>query len=224
MELLTSILIVDDHSGSAKALRDVVASVLRDLGRDGPHRTGPHIAIAPSLAEATLMMLSRDLAARPRVIFLDLSLEGEATPSEVLNRIRIAALTDARILIWSGAPYTDADLERAWRDGASGWIPKGLSLEDLTEAVRSALELGFYLPDETAPAPVRVAHAADILSLEERRLARLVALDLDLQSIADTVTRGSLAEASSKVAVLCGKLGVISLPEAAARVRALGLQ
>lgn len=217
---MRTILIIDDHAGTAKALKDVVESVLAAVA---PERH-PFIIVAHSLAEATALLLGRDLSNRAATIFLDLTLDGDTPPAEVLRHVRIAAPPDGRLFIWSGAPYADGDFERAWLEGASGWIPKGLSHEDLKEAVRCALVLGFYLPSAHAAPPTTAVRDAGALTLEEVRLARLVALDLDLQSIADTATRGSLAEATAKVAALCAKLGVVSLTDAAARVRNLGMR
>lgn len=217
---MRTILIVDDHPATAKALKEVVETVLAALAPE--HQR--FIVVAHSLAEATALLLGRDLSNRAATIFLDLTLDGDTPPADVLRHVRIAAPPDGRLFIWSGAPYSDGDLERVWLEGANGWIPKGLSQEDLHEAVRCALVLGFYLPSVHAAPPATAARDAGALTPEEVRLARLVALDLDLQSIADTATRGSLAEATAKVAALCAKLGVVSLSDAAVRVRALGLR
>lgn len=217
---MRTILIIDDHPGTAKALRDVVDSVLVAIAPER-HR---FIVVAHSLGEATELLLGRDLSNRAATIFLDLTLDSDTPPAEILRHVRIAAPPDGRLFIWSGAPYSDADFERVWHEGASGWVPKGLSHEDLHEAVRCALTLGFYLPSAHAAAPAPAAEHAGALTADEVRLARLVALDLDLQSIADTATRGSLAEATAKVAALCAKLGVVSLADAAARVRTLGMR
>lgn len=224
MELnLRGVLIIDDHPSSSEALQNVIAGVLETGARSNGIPV-LYVKCASSLGEAVNFLLGRSLADRPGWIFLDLNLEAATSPNEVLKRTRVAALSDARIFIWSGAEYDEEKLAAAWKDGAAGWIPKGMSAADLEEAVRCALTMGFYMPTQGAAAPLDVVSVAKALTAEERRLAVLVGMDLDLQTIANSLTAGSLAEASSRVASLCSKIGVSSLRAAAERVRTLGLE
>jgi len=222
-----SILVIDDHPESGRALAYVIhrAVVAQYSTSDaGAELRPPVIQTVGSLSEAISALLGTSLFGRPTEIFLDLNLDPETEPWEAVKCVRVAAPADCRLFIWSGAQVDEAMLERAWKEGASGWIPKGLGAAEIEEAVHCALRVGFYMPAPAtrSGAPASGATAAELTSAE-RELAVLVGMDLDLQTIANTATGGSLAEASARVAALCGRLGVSTLQSAAERVRTLGL-
>lgn len=211
------ILIVDDEPSAASALALVIADVTRD---DSPR---PQLSVVGTFFEGVGRAVAGEFDSRPKRIFLDLTLPdlGDVKPIE---QMKVAASINAHLFVWSGGVFNEEILRNAWSAGASGWIPKGMSLEQLTEAVRCALKLGFYMPeDPCAAGPMVAVRDAPALSASEVKMARLVALDLDLQAIADTVTGGSLGSARVQVAELCAKLGVLTLPEAAQRARMMGL-
>lgn len=211
------ILIVDDHAGSASALLTVVESVL------AASDTAAKLSVVNSFNEGIFLAMAGDFSQRPRTIFLDLTLP-DAAETDPLRQMRVAASIDAHIFVWSGTSFDDETLRDSWKAGANGWIPKTLSLLDLQQAVRCALELGFYMPDDPGATHVSAVPKATNLSASELELARLVALDFNLQTIANALTSGSLRDASVQVAELCGKFGVLTLPEAAQRARAMGVK
>ncbi len=211
------VLIVDDHAGSAAALMTVVEEVV------GASKSSAKLSVVNSFQEGIFLAMAGDFDHRPRTIFLDLTLP-DAADTDPLQQMRVAASIGAHIFVWSGASYTDEVLRAAWQAGASGWIPKTLSAENLREAVRCALQLGFYMPDDPTARSVTAVPDTTNLSPRELNLARLIALDLNLQTIADAFTGGSLRDASAEVAELCGKFGVLTLPEAALRARAMGMK
>lgn len=211
------VLIVDDHAGSASALLTVVEAVL------AASETVAKLSVVNSFNEGIFLAMAGDFSQRPGAIFLDLALP-DAAGTNPLQQMRVAASIGAHIFIWSGAAFDDETLRESWKAGANGWIPKTLSLEGLQEAVRCALEIGFYMPDDLSATSVSASPKTTNLSDSEMQLARLVALDLNLQTIADAVTSGSLRDATVQVAELCGKFGVLTLPEAAQRARAMGVK
>lgn len=211
------ILIVDDEPSAASALAAVIADVTRD---ESPR---PQLSVVGTFFEGVGRAVAGEFDSRPKRIFLDLTLPdvGDVHPIE---QMKVAASMNAHLFVWSGAIFNEEILRAAWAAGASGWIPKGISLEQLTDAVQCALKLGFYMPeDPCASGPMVAVRDAPVLSTSEVQMARLVALDLDLQAIADTLTGGSLGSARIQVAELCAKLGVLTLPEAAQRARMMGL-
>jgi DNA-binding NarL/FixJ family response regulator len=220
-----SILIIDDHPASGQALAYVVDKVLAALGYVGGKAEGATTQVVrtvTTLNQAVPVLLGSSLFSRPSVIFLDLGLDAETDPWDALRRVRVAAPPDARLFVWSGAPVDQAALERAWKEGTSGWIPKGLAADEIEEAVHCALTMGFYMPSPRTRGATPATTGGEDLSPAERELAVLVGMDLDLQTIANTATGGSLAEASARVAALCSKLGASTLRAAAERARTLG--
>ena len=82
---------------------------------------------------------------RPDVVVLDLRMPG-IDGVEILKALRSEA-DAARILMLSSYGGGD-DIARAMREGASGYIVKGMGLEHLLEAIRTIHRGGRYLPDE----------------------------------------------------------------------------
>ncbi len=210
------ILIVDDEPSAASALAAVIADVTRD------DALRPQLSVVGTFFEGVGRAVAGEFDSRPKRIFLDLTLP-DVSDVHPIDQMKVAASMDAHLFVWSAAAFNEEILRKAWASGASGWIPKGMSLEQLTEAIRCALKLGFYMPDDPcASGPLVAVREAPVLSTSEVQMARLVALELDLQAIADTLTGGSLASARVQAAELCAKLGVLTLPEAAQRARMMG--
>ena len=112
-------------------------------------------------------------------------------------------------------------MTRLWALVAIGSL--SFSLAACNSAEHSPIVRAECGPDDPCAAgPLVAVKDVPVLSPSEVQMARLVALDLDLQAIADTLTGGSLGSARIQVAELCAKLGVLTLPEAAQRARMMG--
>ena len=64
-------------------------------------------------------------------------------------------------------------LKRAFEAGASGFIPKSLSVGDVTVAIRRVLDGGVFVPDEAPVAPKKAASGDSITHLTLRQLEAL---------------------------------------------------
>jgi len=163
------VMVVDDHP----MWRDAVERDLTDAGHDV-------VAVAADGREA----LARFPAARPEVVLLDLHIP---EPDGVRVTASIAAQDpDAKVLILS-ASGEHADVLAAVKAGATGYLVKSASREDLLEAVSrvadgdpvftpglAGLVLGeFQRPDEPT------------LTQRETEVLKLVAKGLSYRQIAD---------------------------------------
>lgn len=169
------ILLVDDHA--------VVRSGLRRLLADLP-RADVHEAATGREALAAVR------AGRPEVVVLDLNLPGLGGV-ELLRRV-LQEHPAARVLVLSmhaEALYA----ARALRAGASGYLSKNASPDELLHAVRRVAEGGRYIEAEIAQDLALQAAAADgggpleRLSGRELEILRLLGDGRGLAEIADAL-------------------------------------
>jgi DNA-binding NarL/FixJ family response regulator len=171
------VMVVDDHP----MWRDAVERDLADAGLD-------IVAVAANGREA----LARFPAARPDVIVLDLQIpapDGVQVTAEV-----VAQDPSVRVLILS-ASGEHADVLAAMKAGATGYLVKSASREELLAAVRrvgagdpvfspglAGLVLGEFqrMSDEPTPVP-----AEDGLTDRETEVLKLVAKGLSYRQIAE---------------------------------------
>jgi DNA-binding NarL/FixJ family response regulator len=176
------VMVVDDHP----MWRDAVA---RDLGESGFEV----VATAGDGEQA----VRRAKAAAPDVLVLDLNLP--AKPGVQVCKELVAANPALRVLVLS-ASGEHADVLEAVKSGATGYLLKSASTEELLDAVRrtavgdpvftpglAGLVLGEYrrLAAEPGPAPDTGRPGAPQLTDRETEVLRLVAKGLSYKQIAE---------------------------------------
>jgi len=172
-------MVVDDHP----IWREAVARDLSEAGSDV-------VATAGDGPEA----LRRAAAARPQVVLLDLQLP-TLSGIEVTRQL-VTADPTVRVLLLS-ASGEQQDVLDAIKAGATGYLVKSASREELLEAVRrtaagepvftpglAALVLGEYRRLATAP-PSEAGGEAPQLTERETEILRLVAKGLPYRRIAE---------------------------------------
>ena len=176
---MTRVMVVDDHP----MWRD---AVVRDLGAAG-HEV---VATAADGGEA----VRRAPAARPEVVVLDLQLP--VMSGVEVTRALVAADPSVRVLVLS-ASGEHADVLEAVKAGATGYLVKSASSEELLEAVaRTALGEAVFTPGlaglvlgeyrRLSDAPEAAADAdAPRLTERETEVLRLVAKGLSYKQIAE---------------------------------------
>ena len=171
------VMVVDDHP----LWRDAVERDLADAGLDV-------VAVAADGREA----LARFPAARPQVVVLDLQIpapDGVEVTAEVVRQD-----PSVRVLILS-ASGEHADVLAAVKAGATGYLVKSASREELLTAVRRVAEgdpvftpglaglvLGEFQRISDAPTP---GPAASALTERETEVLKMVAKGLSYRQIAD---------------------------------------
>jgi DNA-binding NarL/FixJ family response regulator len=176
---MTRVMVVDDHP----MWRD---AVVRDLGAAG-HDV---VATAADGGEA----VRRAPAARPEVVVLDLQLP--VMSGVEVTRALVAADPTVRVLVLS-ASGEHADVLEAVKAGATGYLVKSASSEELLEAVaRTALGEAVFTPGlaglvlgeyrRLSVEPVAPSGpAAPRLTERETEVLRLVAKGLSYKDIAE---------------------------------------
>ncbi|MEU5978595.1 response regulator transcription factor [Streptomyces sp. NPDC047315] len=178
----TRVMVVDDHP----MWRDAVARDLAAAGFDV-------VATAGDGQQA----VRRAKAVTPDVLVLDLNLPQK--PGVQVCRELVAALPGLRVLVLS-ASGEHADVLEAVKSGATGYLLKSASTEELTDAVRrtavgdpvftpglAGLVLGEYRRLATDPAPTSGPGdpKAPRLTDRETEVLRLVAKGLSYKQIAE---------------------------------------
>lgn len=125
------VLIVDDHP----LFRDALDMALQQAFPDGAQARH-----AASLAEA-LLALSEQV---PDLLLLDLNLK-DASGFDGLARLMAEGLA-CPVMVVSATETADA-FQRAQTLGAAGYLPKSLSLEDLSAALVTGLDGGSWFPE-----------------------------------------------------------------------------
>lgn len=176
------VMVVDDHP----MWRDAVARDLSESGFDV-------VATAGDGEQA----VRRAHAAAPDVLVLDLNLP--AKPGVQVCKELVGANPALRVLVLS-ASGEHADVLEAVKSGATGYLLKSASTEELIDAVRrtaagdpvftpglAGLVLGEYrrLASEPAPAPGADEPKAPQLTDRETEVLRLVAKGLSYKQIAE---------------------------------------
>lgn len=172
-----SVMVVDDHP----IWRDGVA---RDLSERG----FPVVATAPDAAAAVRIVA----AARPDVVLMDLHFASGGPSGAAATRQILTAVAGTRVLVLS-ASGEHADVLDAVKAGASGYLVKSASLDELADAVTrtaagdavftaglAGLVLGEYRRMAGTPAP-------DVPRLTDREteVLRQVAKGLTARQIAE---------------------------------------
>ncbi len=156
MATAPKVLIVDDHPLFRDALETALACAFPD-GAEARH--------ANSLADA---LTSLD-EAPAELILLDLNL-GDTTEFEGLTKLR-ASSPDCPIVVVS-ATETSQAFETAKALGAAGYLPKSMSLDDLSAALATTLDGGNWFPEtvEGALPASEAAHRIASLTPAQRRV------------------------------------------------------
>jgi DNA-binding NarL/FixJ family response regulator len=175
-----TVMVVDDHP----MWRDNVARELTEAGLDV-------VATASTGNEA----LTRAAATRPRVVVLDLQIP-EPDGVEVTARL-VEDDPTVRVLILSASGEQD-DVLQAVKAGATGYLVKSASREELLDAVRrvadgdtvftpglAGLVLGEYRRISDTPAATSGDPDAPRLTERETEVLRLVAKGLSYKQIAE---------------------------------------
>ena len=168
-------MVVDDHP----MWRDAVERDLQDAGFDV-------VAVAATGDEA----LARFPAARPQVVVLDLQIPGP-NGVEVTARV-VEQDPSARVLILS-ASGEQADVLEAVKAGASGYLVKSASRQELLEAVRRVAEgdtvftpgLAGLVLGEFRRMADPAATTEESLTERETEVLKLVAKGLSYKQIAE---------------------------------------
>jgi DNA-binding NarL/FixJ family response regulator len=200
-----SFLIADDHP----MVRDALASALAQAF------AGARIAMA-----ATLPQVQAELEREPETdaLLLDLDMPG-------MNGLTgVALLRSAHpavpIIIVSAA-REPAIVRRAYEFGASAYIAKSASLEEIARIVRAVLVGEVFAPPEAEPVDSFAQRATQLTPQQWRVLALMVQGDQNKQ-IAHKLGVGE-ATVKAHVTVILRKLGVRSRTQAVIEARSLAL-
>lgn len=176
-----TVMVVDDHP----MWRDAVARDLSEAGFD----------VVATAGDGT-QAVRRAKAAEPDVLVLDLNLPG--LPGVEVCREVVTAHPELRVLVLS-ASGEHADVLEAVKSGATGYLVKSASTEQLIDAVRrtavgdavftpglAGLVLGEYRRLASEPAPATADQpVAPQLTERETEVLRLVAKGLSYKQIAE---------------------------------------
>ena len=200
-----SFLIADDHP----MVRDALASALAQAF------AGARIATAASLP---LAQAALEREPETDALLLDLDMPGmDGLTGLALLRSDHPAVP---IIIVSAA-REPATIRRAYEFGASAYIDKSASLEEIARIVRAVMAGEIFAPPEAAPADSFAQRAAQLTPQQWRVLALMVQGDQNKQ-IAHKLGVGE-ATVKAHVTVILRKLGVRSRTQAVIEARDLAL-
>ncbi len=198
-------LVADDHP----MVRDALASA---LGQAFP---GATFSMAASL-EQVQAALTR--APETDAVLLDLDMPG----MEGLTGLALLRSEHATVpIIIVSAARESAVVHSAYEFGASAYIDKSASLEEISRIVRAVLAGEVFAPAETSPTSSFAQRAAQLTPQQWRVLALMVQGDLNKQ-IAHKLGVGE-ATVKAHVTVILRKLGVRSRTQAVIEARGLAL-
>jgi DNA-binding NarL/FixJ family response regulator len=196
-------LIADDHP----MVRDALASAL------GQAFAGAAVAMAGSLAQVQAALESEP---ETDALLLDLDMPG----MDGLTGLALLRSDHPTVpIIVVSAAREAAVIRRAYDFGASAYIDKSASLEEIANTVRAVLDGEIFAPAEDAPVDSFAQRAAQLTPQQWRVLALMVQGDQNKQ-IAYKLGVGE-ATVKAHVTVILRKLGVRSRTQAVIEARGL---
>src|SRR5258707_8449845 len=200
-----SFLIADDHP----MVRDALASAL------GQAFAGAEVVMAGSLPQVQAA-LERD--PEPDALLLDLDMPG----MDGLTGLALLRSDHPTVpIIVVSAAREAAVIRRAYEFGASAYIDKSASLEEISATVRAVLDGEIFAPADDTPVDSFAQRAAQLTPQQWRVLALMIQGDQNKQ-IAFKLGVGE-ATVKAHVTVILRKLGVRSRTQAVIEARALSL-
>lgn len=200
-----SFLIADDHP----MVRDALAAA---LGQAFP---GAEIAMATTL---TQVQLALDHEPETDALLLDLDMPGmDGLTGVALLRSEYPIVP----IIVVSAAREPAVVRRAYEFGASAYIDKSASLEEIVGTVSAVLDGEIFAPPEAEPADTFAQRAAQLTPQQWRVLALMIQGDQNKQ-IAHKLGVGE-ATVKAHVTVILRKLGVRSRTQAVIEARNLAI-
>ena len=198
-------LIADDHP----MVRDALASAL------GQAFAGAGIATAGSLAQVQAVL---EREPETDALLLDLDMPG----MDGLTGLALLRSGHPTVPIIVVSAARDAAVVRhAYEFGASAYIDKSASLEEIADTVRAVLDGEIFAPPDAAPADSFAQRANQLTPQQWRVLALMVQGDQNKQ-IAYKLGVGE-ATVKAHVTVILRKLGVRSRTQAVIEARGLTL-
>ena len=198
-------LIADDHP----MVRDALASAL------GQAFAGAAVAMAGSLAQVQAVL---EREPETDALLLDLDMPG----MDGLTGLALLRSDHPTVpIIVVSAAREVAVIRRAYEFGASAYIDKSASLEEIARIVRAVLAGEVFAPPDAAPADSFAQRAAQLTPQQWRVLALMVQGDQNKQ-IAHKLGVGE-ATVKAHVTVILRKLGVRSRTQAVIEARNLAL-
>lgn len=193
------VLIVDDHP----LFRDALAVALR-----GAYPSGAVAMFAGSLADA----MSQLDAGACDLVLLDLNL-GDTHDFEGLTRIKTKHPSLPVVVV--SATEAPQAFQTARTLGAAGYLPKSLSLEDLSAALATTLDGGEWFPEMPGAALADASAASRMASLTpaQRRVLSGLAEGLLNKQIAYEMGI-SVATVKAHMTAIFRKLGVLNRTQA----------
>ena len=198
-------LIADDHPMVRDALSTALAQAFRDSA----------VALAGSLAEVQAAL---ERQPDTDALLLDLDMPGmDGLTGLALLR---SGHPTVPIIVVSAAREANV-VRRAYEFGASAYIDKSASLEEIAGTVRAVLDGEIFTPPDAQPADSFAQRANQLTPQQWRVLALMVQGDLNKQ-IAYKLGVGE-ATVKAHVTVILRKLGVRSRTQAVIEARGLAL-
>ncbi len=198
------LLVVDDHI----VVRSGLVALLR---------TEPDLEVVAEASNAS-EAIARFAKFQPDVTLMDLRLGG-SSGVDAIQQIR-SQFTDARIIVLTTFDG-DEDIYRALQAGARGYLLKGMSVDELLEAIREVHVGKMRIPAEIAGKLAERLSGQQLTTRELGVLERIVSGRSNKQIASDL----GVSEATVKTHVnsLLGKLGVEDRTQAATAALQRGL-
>jgi DNA-binding NarL/FixJ family response regulator len=211
-----NVLLVEDH----RLMFEGLSSLLTEYS--DINVLGVATTVADAVAKASLL--------KPDLVLMDYRLP-DGDGAQASERIR-SLLPDTAILFLSADP-SETSIMRAVEAGASGYVSKGASAEELVNSIRKAAEGEFLLEAATMARLLEQRHQSQQKATEQRRLIsdltprerdvlRLMARGLDNHEISDELGIG-YGTVRGHVRGVLEKLGSHTRLHAVAAARKAGL-
>ena len=209
-----SVVVADDHPEFRQELREVVDEV------------DDFLVVGEAPDGASAVRLAQELS--PDIVLMDLQMPGM---DGIAATAEIVKLEDAPAVIVLSASSVSSDVLEAITAGAAGYLLKGASADEISIAIKAALDGGAPLSPDVAGALMRHIRERDVkkqskkkkkaateqlppLTEREAKILRLLALGRGNNEIAEELFV-SVATVKSCMAQMFEKLGVASRAQAA---------